>query len=510
MKRPAFALIGLAVVVLIFSVFLLRSVKREGEREVEKELRVRPPAVARAFYPGEPDVLREKVNSFFSGVRPYVKKQGLLSILVVPHAGYEYSGGVAAAGFKQLKSRNYSKVILLGGSHQAWVEGAVIDDYDAWETPLGQVGLDKKLAQNIVDECKGVSFANSAHAQEHSLEVEVPFLQMVLDDFKIVPILLGQADDRLLESLADVLAKNMTDKTLVIVSTDLSHYPSYGMANEVDRATIDSILSGGAADFQKTIDEQMAKSLSGLDTCACGHGAVKLGMILAKKLGKGEWQLLKYANSGDVPMGDKQRVVGYAAIGYYLEGSEVRSGKVSELDEEAQEELLKIARETLESYLSTKKTPDFKIKSEELNQPLGAFVTLRKGGELRGCIGEFEPKKSLWQVVRQKAIDAAVNDPRFPSVKSEELRDIKIEISVLSPQQKIDAWQEIELGKHGVVIKKGLRSGVFLPQVATETGWDLDTFMGQLCSQKAGLAWDCWKQDDVVLYTFTAQVFDEE
>ncbi|MBM4402668.1 MAG: AmmeMemoRadiSam system protein A, partial [Candidatus Cloacimonetes bacterium] len=168
-----------------------------------------------------------------------------------------------------------------------------------------------------------------------------------------------------------------------------------------------------------------------------------------------------------------------------------------------------VARTSLENYLAGKNNPRFEIENNELNQNLGAFVTLRKNGQLRGCLGEFEPGRPLWRVVREKAIDAALHDPRFLPVTAEELSDIKIEISVLSPRQKISGPNKIELGKHGVVIQKGSHSGVFLPQVATETGWDLETFLSQLCSQKAGLSRDCWKDKKVQLYTFTAQVFTE-
>ena len=186
------------------------------------------------------------------------------------------------------------------------------------------------------------------------------------------------------------------------------------------------------------------------------------------------------------------------------------SSEVEELGKNQQNKLLEIARRTLESYLKDGKSPEFEVSDPQLLEPLGTFVTLRKGGQLRGCIGEFEATEPLWKVVQRMAIEAAVKDLRFSPVRLNELAEINIEISVLSPLKKIDDPDEIELGVHGVMIKKGLRKGVFLPQVATETGWDKETFMGQLCSQKAGLAWDCWKKKDIEIFTFTAQVFEEE
>lgn len=502
--------IGIAFPILLF-------VNRKNKEEMKRRT-IREPAVAGMFYPAEKDTLNSQVEDLFRKV-PEEKEDGLLRILIVPHAGYDYSGQVAAWGFKKLVGKNYSSVILLGGSHRAWFKGAMIDGNDAWETPLGQIEIEKDLAKKIVEEVDGISFSSSTHSQEHSLEVELPFLQTVLKDFKLVPILFGEMDETLLENIAKVFSKNMTDNTLVVISTDLSHYPPYDIANEVDKTTINSILSGDSKNFGATISTQMAKGYSGLDTCACGEKAVQVGMKLAQKLDKGEWRLLKYANSGDTA-GDKERVVGYAAIGWYEKTenafrrnlAEQAKGETEniELNKEEQEKLLEIARRTLESYLKNGETLGFEVVGPQLLEPRGSFVTLRKNGQLRGCIGEFEARDSLWKVVQRMAIEAAIRDPRFPPVRLNELSEISIEISVLSPLKKIDNPDEIEIGKHGVMIKKDFRKGVFLPQVATETGWDKETFMGQLCSQKAGLPWDCWKKKDIELFIFTAQVFEEE
>jgi len=508
-------LLGIILLIIILAVPLvftkLRPKKEEKEEKMEEVLvSIRQPAVAGGFYPRNKGELEKQIKSFLNKVRPHSREEGFLSILIVPHAGYDYSGQVAAHGFKQLEDKDFSTVILLGGSHQAYIQGAAIDENDAWETPLGQVLIDKDLAKKIVDECQGINFSSSAHVQEHSLEVEVPFLQSVLSGFKIVPILLGETDENLLKNLAEVLSKNITAKTLVVVSTDLSHYPVYEIANKVDQLTIDSILSGDPKEFESVISAQMEKGYSNLVTCACGEKAVRVGMMMAQKLGEGKWELIKYANSGDVEIGDKNRVVGYGAIGYYLSISNYPIIQLSNLNKKQQEKLLEIARETLESYLTSKKIPEFDIEEEELNQKLGAFVTLRKEGRLKGCIGQIEPSDDpLWQVVRRMAIEAATKDIRFSPVKVQELKEIEIEISVLSKPEKINDPYKIELGKHGVIIRKGQRGGVFLPQVATENNWDLDTFMGELCSQKAGLSWDCWKKGGVDIYTFTAQVFEE-
>ena len=216
-------------------------------------------------------------------------------------------------------------------------------------------------------------------------------------------------------------------------------------------------------------------------------------------------KLLKYANSGDVSIGDKSQVVGYAAIAFSSKKTD------DELGLAEQKRLLEIAKETVETYIREGKTIDIKESMPNLNKHQGAFVTLKKHGELRGCIGLFEPDIPLYKVVIEMGIAAATEDHRFSPVTKDELGDLEYEISVLSPLKKIDSWEDIEIGKHGVKIVKGFRSGVFLPQVATENNWDLDTFMSVLCTQKAGLPSDCWKNDpDLDIYVFTAQIFDEK
>ena len=501
-KNYLFLLFAFGSIILLFLFVSLRFRKKMEK----KTLSVRRPAVAGMFYPQEKEELKREIEGFFKEAE-IVPWKGNLKILIAPHAGYRYSGPVAGWGFAQLK-KDYSTVILVGPTHQVYFEGAVIDENDVWETPLGEVPVDKDLAQEIVSQVEGVSFSSEFHLGEHCLEVELPFLQSVLSSFKIVPILLGETDDQFLKNLADFLSQKIGEKTLVVISTDLSHYPPYEIANLVDRLTIDAILSGDPEKFEATISAQMKKGYPNLATCACGEKAVKVGMMIAQNF-KGEWKLIKYANSGDTA-GEKGRVVGYAAIGYWVKNDKSQMTN-AKLNEQQQQKLLKLARETLERYLGKREIPKFEIEDPQLNQKLGAFVTLRKNGSLRGCIGQIQPSTDpLWKVVQKMAIESALNDPRFPPVRREELKDIKIEISVLSKPKKIDDPYKIQLGKHGVIIKKGLRSGVFLPQVATETGWDLETFMGQLCSQKAGLSWDCWKKKGVEIYIFTAQVFEED
>lgn len=465
---------------------------------------VRQPAVAGSFYPANPVELTAQLTNFLNNAAS-IDAPGQLRILIVPHAGTVFSGQTAAWGFKQIKNQNYSRVILLGASHHAWFDHAAVYNLGSWETPLGKVAIDENLAAALLDKKQKITADLSPHQQEHSLEVELIFLQQILDRFTIVPILLSQPSDQLIEDLAQKISLYSDDQTLLVVSSDLAHYPTWETANEVDSQTIEAILTGKKEFFDQTITRLETAGYPALETAACGRQAIRVGLRVSEILGLKDWQKIKYENSGGVA-GDKTRVVGYAAVGAW--GKAVNPLSLL-INQEAQQEALQLARETLTTFLATNKIPSFTPKSPVLNQPLGAFVTLRKKGDLRGCIGEFEPQDPLYQVIQAKAVDAAVHDPRFSPVTPDEVSDLTIEISVLSPRQKIQNWQEISLGKHGVVIQKGQRSGTFLPQVATETGWTLDEFLGQLCSQKAGLPSDCYQDPSVNLFVFEAFVFPE-
>jgi hypothetical protein len=467
---------------------------------VEK-LPVRTPAVAVSFYPAEPKALRARINQLLEPA-PAVEKKGKLQILIVPHAGLEYSGSVAAAGFKQLEGQTIGTIILLGASHRAFFEGVAVFNQGAWETPLGKVSIDEELAEKLVSPDKGIFGNPLSHQEEHSLEVELPFLQIVLPKAQIVPILIGQAEETALAHLAQRISQNLDELTLLLISSDLSHYPPYEIAQKVDKKTIQAIVSGKAENLLQSLAQIESEHYPGLDTCACGYQAILVALQVTEKLKNIEFEEIKYANSGEVT-GEKNQVVGYAAI------AGRRQNGLSLLDESAQEEALALARQTLEAHLSGRPLSHSSLQSPLLSQPFGAFVTLKRERELRGCIGEFEPKEPLWEVIQKMAIAAATEDPRFPKVTAEELPDIKIEITVMTPRKKIDNWEKIRLGVDGVVVQYGNQAGTFLPQVATETGWSLEEFLSQLCSQKAGLPPHCYKNPAVNLYTFGVQILEE-
>lgn len=499
------------IVILVVGWVWIFSENKEKEKEITDSLlkptyqNVREPAVAGQFYPAEAKELTKQVDDFLAQAAVEKSTEAILG-LIVPHAGYLYSGQVAAYGFKQLEGESIETVILIGNSHRAYFEGAAIYNEGYFKTPLAEVEVDSDLAQKIIAENKKIKADKSVHALEHSLEVEIPFLQRTLKDFKILPILLGGNNKDDLRILSQAISKNIAEKNvLMLASSDMSHYPPYEQANYADKKVCDAILTGQIEKLEDTIAQLEKENITNTQTFLCGQGAVEVLMMVMENLEAKKIKLLKYANSGDTAE-DKSAVVGYSAIGFYGE----HRGLL--LNREEQKRLLEIARQSVETYIKEGKVLTFSETDPALNQKLGAFVTLRKHGQLRGCIGRFTSNNnpSLYQVVAEMAIAAASQDIRFSPVQVNELSELEYEVSILSPMKVIDDWHQIELGKHGVEIKKDSRSGVFLPQVATETGWDFETFMGELCSQKAGLSWNCWQDKETELYIFTAQVFGEK
>ncbi len=501
------------LLILTILLFLTACAKQQAVNNMPKN--IRQPAVAGQFYPAEPDKLKAEIEKFLNQATSS-QQTGEVKAMMVPHAGYDFSGPVAADGYKLLTGRKIKTVVLIGNSHQAYFSGLAIDTNDVWQTPLGAVAVDKTLANKLISADDSIKFNGQPHQSEHSLEVQLPFLQTVLaEGFKIVPILFGNEPGDDWQKLAQALAKNLGPDDLVIASSDMSHYPADQDAQQIDRATLEKIKAGRVTDLKQYISQIEAKNIANEQTLLCGAEAVKTIMALAQAANWPESEIIRYADSWQTSKMDESRVVGYGVVAFAKTTDDrkqtTENKEDTKLNEEEQNELLKIAKETVRSFVASGTVPQFNISDERLQQKQGAFVTLYKNGLLRGCIGLIEPSdKPLWQVVRDMAIAAASQDTRFSPVSKGELASLRLEVSVLSVPRSIDDWRKIVLGRDGVIIQKGNRSGVFLPQVATETGWSLEEFLAQLCWQKAGLAPDDYKSKEVELEVFTAQVFSTD
>lgn len=477
---------------------------------------IRPPAFAGSFYPADPERLAGEVDAFLAAVPPPASGAPPIRALIVPHAGYVYSGAVAAHAYRLVAGRRHPTVVLLGSSHRAGYPAAALWPAGAFRTPLGEIPVDAALTRRLLDSGPPFTAQTAPHLDDHVLEVQLPFLQRALGEFRLVPVMLGTSDAATARAVGDAIADAADPDTLVIASTDLSHYPAYDDACSADAKTIAAILTADPDQLVRTLRAMEKSPPRNTSTFLCSEGAVLAAMTCARRFGASSGTLLRYANSGDTA-GDKKRVVGYAAIAFTAPPTvrpppstqENPMNPDAEFSPEERQELLRLARQTVESVARTGKPPACECTLPALERKRGAFVTLHQRGRLRGCIGQFEAERPVWETVREMAIAASTQDPRFPHVTAAELDSLDYEISVLSPPRKIDDWREIRLGTHGVQVGRGFRRGVFLPQVATETGWDLDTFMGELCSQKAGLPREAWKDPQTDLYVFTAEVFSD-
>lgn len=463
---------------------------------------VRPATQANRFYTGNAVELSEEVDSFLAlhnGKQAYDS----LAAIIVPHAGYYFSGNVAASAYMSIPvDKAYKRIFLLGPSHHEWLDGASVNtEADYYATPLGMVKVDSELAQKLTEEDSVFSYQPKAHDREHCLEVQLPFLQRRLDEVPpIVPIIISTNDFRKLKRIAEVLKPYFTDENLFIVSSDFSHYPAYQDACEVDARTGKAVESGDVEQFIAVLEENARSGIKNLATSACGELAIATLMLMLDS----NYQVkhLLYQNSGDVDNHDSRRVVGYHAFAI-IRGAE----KEFALSDEEKQVLKEIALASIRDSLAGKRMalPAFNSDYPTLNSKCGAFVSLHKHGHLRGCIGHFGEDVPLHQIVAKMARAAAFEDPRFMPVRKEELNDLDIEISVLTPMRRIQSLDEFELHRHGIYIRKGYRSGTYLPQVADEVNWTKEEFVSHCAQDKAGIGWDGWK--DAELYVYEAIVF---
>ncbi|MGM0531976.1 MAG: AmmeMemoRadiSam system protein B [Bacteroidota bacterium] len=478
----------------------------EGEQDAVD----RQPVFAGKFYPGDESELKSTLRDFFSQAKKKEPKTNVAA-LIAPHAGYKFSGQVAASAYNQLDpERRFDNIFIIAPSHRASFGGASIYNKGDYTTPLGNVDVNRELASRLVNENNVFVFNESAHSEEHSLEVQLPFLQYHLKrDFQIVPIVTGSQDQATMEKVAGALEPYFNENNLFVISTDFSHYPEYEDAVALDQTTAGAIVNNSPDELMQTLQSNAQKDISNLATSMCGWPCVYALLNITGDQNDMRVNKIQYQNSGDAT-GRKDRVVGYWAISFCRINNKNQNTMDFQLNEEEKKTILKIARRTLEEYIRNAQIPEFDEEeiSETLKKKTGAFVTLQKDGELRGCIGRFEADKPLYELIRQMAIASATQDARFSSVTEDELDDITIEVSVLTPMEKIESVDEIEVGTHGVYVEKGGMSGTLLPQVAENFNWTKEEFLGHCARDKAGIGWEGWK--DANVYKYSAIVFSEE
>ena len=470
---------------------------------------VRPATQAGRFYESGPALLSQEVDSLLA-LHGHTTADDRVAAVIVPHAGYYFSGNVAASAYMSINPQKpYRRIFLIGPSHHVWLNGASVNtEADYYATPLGKIRVDHETAVHLTEADSIFTYNEKAHDREHCLEVQLPFLQRRWKEVPpIVPIIVSTNNYHTLQRISRVLKPYFNDENLFIISSDFSHYPSYKDAYQVDGKTAEAIMSGDVEQFITTLETNNRLGIRQLETSACGEFPIITLMLMLDH--RYEVRHLLYQNSGDIDHHDPNRVVGYHSFAFLrnTQSDAQKQANMFSLSEEEKQLLKQLARESIVTAFDSGAVESKPLcqRRPVLNQKCGAFITLNKRGRLRGCIGHFGEDAPLYEMVSEMARAAAFEDPRFPPLRRDELEDFDIEISVLTPMRRIHSLEELELHRHGIYIRKGHRSGTFLPQVADEVNWTKEEFVGHCSRDKAGLGWDGWR--DAELYVYEAIVF---
>jgi AmmeMemoRadiSam system protein B/AmmeMemoRadiSam system protein A len=476
----------------------------------KSNMEIRRPMVAGTFYPANPAELSKQVAGFFSNA----ERRGLdgrVRAIIAPHAGYIYSGQIAADAYKQIQGEQYDTVVVIAPFH-GFFKGVSVYSGGGYETPLGVIEIDRELSDRMSQKHPSVYFSTVGHAGsggrgEHSLEVQLPFLQIVLGNFKLVAMVMGDQEKSTIRAAAEVLAAALKGtNTLLVASTDMSHFYPDKQARRLDK-NFETALA--AFDTGRIIDVIATEKAE-----ACGYGPVAAVVEATRRIGGEKVEIISYDTSAKVT-GDFNEVVGYlSAVITGKKETTKRSAAIGSpaVGEEAgytQEEkdfLLGLARQSVEAKARREKPEIPQPPSRRLEEKRGIFVTIDKQGMLRGCIGLVQARLPLIDAVAEMAVSAAFEDPRFPPVTENELPELEYEISVLSPLSLVEDISDIVVGRDGLMIRLELHSGLLLPQVATEYGWNRTTFLEQTCL-KAGLPKNSYKDPQAQIYRFRVEKF---
>lgn len=423
MKRPSQVTIAAIALLIAVGVVLIRALPRGNgdDREGGVTHEVRRPAVAGLFYPADTGELQAAVEGYLAAAESPPASGEPIGV-IAPHAGYVYSGQAAGYAYRAVKGRHYDTVVVIGPSHRARFSGAALSGAREWATPLGRIAVDADAVRELAERCPAALVYDAPHEQEHSVEVELPFLQVALGEFKLLPVVMGDDSRETCAALAEALAEWARGRrVLFVASTDMSHYPKYEDAKRVDTETLEAIATLDSDRVAETCDRLISEGLPGLGTCLCGESAVKTVLMAAKRLDAEEARVLHYANSGDSPEGGRDRVVGYGAVAIYRASPHGAADRGQEVSEADRARLLAVARQAVEAYVCERRLIQVAAESDALARPGAAFVTLKKDGMLRGCIGSLTADRPLIETVRDTAAQAACRDPRLPPVQEGEL-----------------------------------------------------------------------------------------
>lgn len=490
------------VVVIILVATLFASGARAGDT-------VRESILAGSWYSGNAAALRESVRRCMDHAAGAGAVSGRLIGLIAPHAGHACSGVVAGKAYAVLERHPAETVIVLAPSHHQMFEGVSAYEQGGYQTPLGVMEIDKEVVSLLRQEYGQLQFLPQAHEREHAVEIQVPFLQVALPEAKLVPLIMGRQGLQPALELGKALAaavRHASGKRIVLVaSTDLSHYHGKEECGKMDAHIREAVLGLNY--------EAIARCMADGSCEACGAGPLIAVLYASKLLGADHAEVLAMGDSGDT-CGGADKVVGYMAAALFQQDVQDASAALQDGDRDVNAEfneqerafLHELARNAIRSELFGEDFMEPENVSGHLREERGVFVTLKREGRLRGCIGYIVGTMPLVEAVTEMAKSAAFRDPRFPPVGKDEFDSLEYEISVLTPLRRIANSGEVIVGRHGLLMKRGIRQGLLLPQVAVEYGWNREQFLDHTC-EKSRMEPGCWKDPDTEIYVFSAEVF---
>ncbi len=499
------------IYIILYFAFFLGDFMFAQDAPSEKEISYRPPTVAGSFYTSDPETLKNEIEIYLEANLPgKIPSEQKIFGIISPHAGYMYSGFVAGKAYKELIGRDFKTAIIIAPSHHQYFPYASVFSGDAYVTPFGPALVDKELATKLSNQNNYVRLSLDGHhwrkgTPEHSLEVQIPFLQYIHPNIKILPIVMGSQEPQIIHSLSLAIYNtlkelNRTEDVILVASSDLSHYHSYKYAQEIDQSFINTFRR---FDYFKLTAMQKSSELE-----ACGAGPVAVVMIVSEQLGANKPVDIFYATSGDSPFVTpiKERVVGYFA-GALVFDSSFNPEYLPKLTMEEELKLKNFVKNVIEAKVLGKEfeIPDDLKSTKTFLLNNTAFVTIEKNGELRACMGHIFPTKPLIYELQEVAKTSATNDWRFGPVTKDELPFLSYEITILSRFKKIFSFSEIKIGKHGLYLRYKNHSGLLLPQVAIERNWDVTTFLQNLCL-KAGVSKTTFLDPETEIYAFEALI----
>ncbi len=474
---------------------------------------VRQPSAAGLFYPINPSEIRNIIEGYFNKIESLKMPNVPIGILA-PHASFNFSAQTAAFAYKQVQNEHFDDIVILGAPHTYPIESIAISECSAYKTPLGEIEVDTDICASLLDYYETFKYCPEAHKNEHSIEMQLPFIQIATKTQRIVPILVGTEQPLILDILSKALFELLCDKKiLIVISTDLSHFAQYEDAINIDRELLDSLVTMCVPAIRNKMDELDNKPVSHLAGVACARGAILAGINAVQYFGASESVLLNYCNSGDSEGGDKNSVVGYGSLAFYKSKKEFAPENIQPLEKQSAESyigssLLLIARETINSVVNNSPLPNYSVHDKFLLEKFGAQIIVEKSGRVLGSKFVFSSEHPIYKLVQNISETIAENYIKHLTLPNFGLSNVKIKITLLKDIYRLESIKDIKIGEQGLYLEWGTNRVALFPSEAIEFGWDAESCVRRLYT-KAGVPLHLWLYPEVEIYYFNVLTFED-